>query len=336
MGVKENVLVTGGAGYVGSNICKKLLNSDFVPIVVDNLSTGNRDMVKFGPFFEGDISDDALIKQVYKRYPFDAVIHCAASAEVAESVSRPDIYYENNFCKAISFLNTLDQLGVRKFIFSSTCATYGTPLKTPISVGDRQEPINPYGRSKLFLEEVLKDYSSVFDWKVAAMRYFNVAGAEVDLEIGERHEPETHILPLVIRAAYDENFTLTLNGDDYQTRDGTCIRDYIHVSDLADAHIKAYQYLSCAEDKFTAFNLGYGQGFSILELIKSVEKISNHKVKFRLGSRRKGDPATLVADSEESIRQLDWQPEFADLDKIVRTAVSWYEKDTVFRFNSDL
>jgi UDP-arabinose 4-epimerase len=319
---KSNVLVTGGAGYIGSHACKRLAAEGYSPIVYDNLVHGNKDAVKWGPLIIGELEDQARIERVFEEHNIDSVLHFAAFAYVGESVEHPEKYYQNNVVGTLSLLASMRTAEVSKIIFSSTCATYGIPNLVPISVDHPQQPINPYGRSKLVIEQVLKDYSEAYGLHVCVLRYFNAAGADPELEIGEMHEPETHLIPNVIRAMRGELSYLDVYGTDYDTPDGSCIRDYIHVTDLASAHVLALQSLENSA-KFTVFNLGNGQGHSVLEIIEMVEQLSGKKVPYKLASRRAGDPPVLVADARDACDKLTWAPEYHRLEDIVGTALAW-------------
>lgn len=326
--MSENVLVTGGAGYIGSHTCKVLKAKGFTPITYDNLSRGNAHAVQFGPLEEGDISDVNRVKAVLDAYHPKAVIHFAAYSYVAESVSDPDIYYRNNTIGTIQFLDCLRTKGIQNIVFSSTCATYGTPECIPIAESTTQNPINPYGRSKLMIEHVLQDYVVAYGMSAVALRYFNAAGCDLDGDIGEEHDPETHLIPLMLEAArsQDPNRALTIFGDDHPTPDGTCIRDYIHVLDLADAHVRALALMN-QEPGFHALNLGTGTGLTILELVDATHRITNHKVPYSVGPRRDGDPSNLVADPRLARKKLGWVPKHSDVDTILRSAWTWITRN---------
>jgi UDP-arabinose 4-epimerase len=318
----QTVLVTGGAGYIGSHTCKALALAGLTPVTYDSLVTGNRWAVKWGPLEEGDIADKVRLAAVLSQYKPSAVIHFAAFAYVGESVSEPAKYYANNVIGTLSLLDVMRQSAVNAIVFSSSCATYGVPPRIPIIEDMPQVPINPYGRSKLYVEGALADYSRAYGLRAVALRYFNAAGADPDGEIGEQHDPETHLIPLVIEAAADASKSITVFGSDYDTCDGTCVRDYIHVSDIADAHVRALGHLE-QYDGFHAFNLGTGRGFSNRQIIDRVAAISERPVRTVLGARRLGDPPSLIANADLAKHVLGWEPRRSDLDAIVKSAWSW-------------
>jgi len=320
---KECILVTGGAGYVGSHACKALSQAGYIPVSIDNLVHGHRESVKWGPLEYGNLEDVSFLRDVFKRYSPLAVMHFAAYAYVGESVLDPCKYYRNNVIGTLALLDVMREFGTQYIIFSSTCATYGVPSQVPISEACDQKPINPYGHSKLMIEQILRDYSHAYGVSYVSLRYFNAAGADPDGEIGELHEPETHLIPLVIQAGLDSEYTVKVFGNDYPTRDGSAIRDYIHVSDLASAHVKALVYL-LTQKKNIEINLGTGRGITVLEVIRMVEKVINHPVTIELSSRREGDPAELVADAAYANDLLDWKPINSDLEKIIITAINWH------------
>ncbi len=321
----KSILVTGGAGYIGSHTAKLLHKQGYQPVVFDNLSMGHEWAVKWGPLIEGDLNNREQIGKALEDYQIDAVIHFAASAYVGESVENPRKYFRNNVANSINLLEAMDDAGVRKIVFSSTCALYGNPEKLPLDETHREDPINPYGDTKLFVERMLKWYGEAngLDW--TALRYFNASGADPDGEIGEDHDPETHLIPLVIYAATGKLKQLKVFGTDYDTPDGTAIRDYIHVNDLAEAHLAALNKLGNGTDS-NIYNLGTGKGHSVMEVIRSVEKITGLKVPFEETSRRAGDPPELVADSGLAQSELGWIPNFQKLDDIVKTAWHWHQK----------
>ena len=318
-----NILVTGGAGYIGSHACKALAKAGYTPITYDNLVYGHRWAVKWGPLEEGDIADYARLNEVIAKYQPVAVMHFAAYAYVGESVEDPGKYYRNNVAGTLTLLEAMRDHGIDQFIFSSTCATYGVPEAVPISEDHPQLPINPYGASKLMIERMLQDFDTAHGLRSISLRYFNAAGADPDGEIGEAHDPETHLIPLVLDAAAGKRLAITVFGDDYDTLDGTCIRDYIHVSDLADAHVLALKALEGGA-KTTAYNLGNGQGFSVKQVIEAVESVSGKKVPVEIGQRRAGDPARLVGDSTRIRSELGWSPRYAELQFIIATAWHWH------------
>src|SRR6516162_5333185 len=318
-------LVTGGAGYIGSHTCKALAAAGHTPVVLDNLSTGHRWAVKWGPLVVADIADRSRVKSAVKEFGIGAVIHFAAHAYVGESVRQPQKYFDNNVTKTLALLDTLLEAGISKVVLSSSCATYGVPQKLPISEGDAQQPINPYGESKLFVEKVLYWYEVAYGIRHMNLRYFNAAGADADGEIGEDHDPETHLIPLVIAAAQGANPAVEIFGTDYDTPDGTAVRDYVHVCDLADAHLKALDHL-LAGGTSAGVNLGTGRGHSIRDVIAAVEAVCGRTVPVVEAPRRPGDPPALVADPRLGQRLLGWKPRQSDLTTIVRTAWEWHEK----------
>lgn len=317
------VLVTGGAGYIGSHACKALKGKGHEVIVFDNLIYGHLDFVKWGEFEKGDLADRASIDTVFRKHRPDAVMHFAAYAFVGESVENPSKYYYNNVAGSLNLIDSAKENGVKNIVFSSTCATYGVPEIDPIPEEHPQRPINPYGKTKLMIEEMLADYDVAYGLKSVSLRYFNAAGADPESMVGEDHDPETHLIPLVLDAALGRRPHITIFGDDYPTRDGTCVRDYIHVTDLADAHIKALEYLSKGGHT-TAFNLGNGIGYTVKEVIDSARKITGREIKTVVGKRRAGDPPSLVGSSERARKELGWRPEFGDIDTIVSHAWSWH------------
>jgi UDP-glucose 4-epimerase len=318
------ILITGGAGYIGSVTTELLRARGEQVVVLDNLSRGYRDAVAPEiPFYEGNVGDRELVARIAREHDIDACIHFAAFAYVGESVSEPALYYENNVAQGINLLSALVKAGVRQFVFSSTCATYGEPQQIPIDETHQQLPTNPYGWSKLFVERILADYDRAYDFKFVALRYFNASGASPDR--GERHEPETHLIPLVLQAAQKKLDHVTVFGDDYPTHDGTCVRDYIHVSDLADAHALALDYLR-NDGLSTAINLGNGAGYSVLEVIHAAREITRQDIPMEVEGRRAGDPSHLVADSSKARSVLGWHPQHADLSTIISSAWEWHTK----------
>jgi UDP-arabinose 4-epimerase len=322
----KNVLVTGGAGYIGSHTCKALAQQGYQPIVYDNLIYGHPWAVKWGSLEVGDIQDYRRLSQVVRQYQPIATIHFAAFAYVGESVADPAKYYRNNVSGTLNLIECLKDHNLNHLIFSSTCATYGVPKKIPIREDHQQVPINPYGQSKLMIEKILQDFSNAYGFKSVALRYFNAAGADSDCDIGEQHDPETHAIPLILDAIQNSEKPFTVFGTDYDTPDGTCIRDYIHVSDLAQAHVLALQYLQ-NDGETTAYNLGNGEGYSVKELINAAERITAKKVKARLGERRPGDPDRLVGDANKIKKELGWTPQFANLEEIIETAWKWHQRN---------
>ena len=322
-----NVLVTGGAGYVGSHAASALAAAGLTPITYDNLSRGHRDLVRFGPLEEGDILDESRLIAVLKAYRPRAVIHFAALAYVGESVKAPLDYYRNNFAGALTLLRAMGTCGVDRFVFSSTCAVYGTPETQPMPETLPLAPINPYGRSKLMVEQALRDASIAHRIRSVSLRYFNAAGAHPSGQIGERHHPETHLIPRALMVANGEIDALEVFGTDYPTPDGTAIRDYIHVCDLADAHVAALRYLENGGGT-TALNLGTGRGYSVREVINAVARVTDIMPACRHVGRRPGDPPMLVADACAARQVLGFEAKWNALDAIIGSAWVWYRKDS--------
>jgi UDP-glucose 4-epimerase len=322
----RRILVTGGAGYIGSQTNKALNRAGYETVVFDNLVYGHREHVKWGEFILGDLSDSEQIRQCFRKYPVSAVMHFSGFAYVGESVADPGKYYRNNVVNTLNLLDVMRESGVKYFIFSSTCSTYGVPVSLPITEEHPQRPVNPYGKSKLMIEEILKDYDQAYGIKHINLRYFNAAGADPEGEVGESHDPETHLIPLAIYAALGKNEDVKLFGADYPTKDGTCIRDYIHVADLADAHIKALEYLETT-GKSDSFNLGNGSGYSVREVIDAVRKISGRDFRVIEERRRDGDPPVLVGSNEKAGKMLRWAPGYTDLEEVVETAWRWHKKN---------
>ncbi len=325
--MSDIVLVTGGAGYIGSHTCKELARNCMEPVSLDNLVYGHREFVRWGPFVEGDIHDGQLLDQLFQKYRFSAVIHFAAYAYVGESVQDPGKYYRNNVAGTLSLLEAMRRNACRNIIFSSTCATYGAPENLLIGEETAQQPINPYGRGKLMVETILKDYESAYAMRHGILRYFNAAGADPAAEIGERHNPETHLVPLAIQAAMGQGKALTRFGDDYPTPDGTAIREYIHVSDLADAHVRALAFLR-NEERSIVCNLGTGRGSSVQEVVEAVGRRGGNEVPVIQGPRRPGDPPQLVSTSDRADRLLGWIPRRSAIETIVADAWRWHSKDS--------
>ncbi|ACJ75186.1 UDP-glucose 4-epimerase [Thermosipho africanus H17ap60334] len=317
------VLVAGGAGYIGSHVCKMLRERGYDVVVIDNLSHGYKSFTRYGEFVLGDISDENLLDLVFKTYKIDAVMHFCAYIEVGESVVDPNKYYQNNVSNTLTLLNSMLKHDVKYFIFSSTAAVYGMPQRIPIKEDDPKMPINPYGKSKYMVEQILDDFDRAYGLKSIRFRYFNAAGADESLEIGEAHEPETHLIPLILDAALSVRDSIKIFGTDYETKDGTCIRDFVHVNDLADAHIKGLEYL-ISEKKTDYFNLGSGSGFSVREVIEKVKEVTNVDFKVEEVDRRPGDPAYLIADNTKARKILGWEPKY-DLEKIIQTAWNWHK-----------
>ncbi|HEV8680826.1 MAG TPA: UDP-glucose 4-epimerase GalE [Stellaceae bacterium] len=320
--MSQSILVTGGAGYVGSHACKALAAAGYLPVVYDNLSRGHREAVRWGPLVEGDLDDSARLAAAFHAHRIAAVMHFAAFAYVGESVADPETYYRNNVGGTLALLAAMRGAGVERIVFSSTCAVYGVPDALPIRETTAKAPLNPYGDTKLAIERALHWYAAAYGLRYVALRYFNAAGADPDGEIGEEHEPETHLIPLALRAALGAGDPLQIFGTDYPTPDGTAIRDYIHVSDLADAQVRALGYLADGGDS-AALNLGTGSGCSVREVIAAVERIAGRKVPRREVTRRPGDPPELVADPALARAALGWQPRYSDIDTIIATALAW-------------
>ena len=318
-----NILVTGGAGYVGSHACKALAKAGFTPVCYDNLSRGHRWAVKWGTLEEGDILDGDRLRDVIGRHDPVAVLHFAAFAYVGESVSQPDLYYRNNVGGSMSLLGAVKDTGIDKFVFSSTCAIFGEPETVPITEDHPKAPINPYGRSKLMIEDMLGDYGAAFGLRSVSLRYFNAAGADGDGEIGEAHDPESHLIPLIFDAASQKSDGISVFGDDYDTPDGTCIRDYIHVTDLADAHVLALKKLLSGFEG-GVFNLGTGQGYSVREVIDKTGEVTGCDIPLTHAPRRAGDPPRLVADCSLARKVLGWEPARQDIGTIIEDAWRWY------------
>jgi len=325
MSSNSTVLVTGGAGFVGSHACKALSRHGFTPVVYDNLSHGHEDAVRWGPLERGDILDRTRLGEVIAAHNPAAIMHFAAFIAVGESVTDPGKYYRNNVAGSLSLMEATRDHGIKAFVFSSTAAVYGLPEVVPIPEGAPKLPINPYGHSKWMVECMLRDFGEAHGLKSMALRYFNAAGADPDGETGERHDPETHLIPLALDAAAGDGKPLTVFGEDYDTPDGTCIRDYIHVADLAEAHVAALQALLDGAGS-NAYNLGTGNGFTVRQVIDTVEKVTGRAVPHSIGPRRAGDPASLVADPSAANRDLGWRPLMSDLDSIVATAWAWHQK----------
>lgn len=311
------VLVTGGAGFIGSHACKALAGAGHEPIAFDNLRTGHAWAVRHGPLEQGDLLDMSRLTDVMSSHGIDAVMHFAALAYVGESITDPDIYYRGNVTGTISLLDAMRQAGVAKIVFSSSCATYGN-IGHRITEADAQNPINPYGASKLMAERILRDYAAAFGIGCIALRYFNAAGSDPDGELGEVHDPETHLIPIALQVAQGQRPALQVFGTDYPTRDGTCVRDFIHVCDLADAHLAALDAIEPGQ--FRAFNLGNGNGFSVREVIDRVAAVTGREVPWTAAPRRPGDPPELVADAAAAASALNWNPRFPDLDDMISHA----------------
>ncbi|RFB87187.1 UDP-glucose 4-epimerase GalE [Rhizobium leguminosarum bv. trifolii] len=320
----ETVLVVGGAGYIGSHTCLDLANKGYKPVVFDNFSNGHREFVKWGPAEEGDIRDRARLDEVLAKHKPAAILHFAALIEVGESVKDPVSFYENNVIGTLTLLSAAQAAGINAFVFSSTCATYGLPQSVPLDETHRQVPINPYGRTKYIVEQALADYDQYKSLRSVVLRYFNAAGADFESRIGEWHQPETHAIPLAIDAALGRRQGFKVFGSDYETRDGTCVRDYIHVLDLADAHVRAVEYLLKGGES-VALNLGTGTGTTVRELLGAIEDVSNRPFPVEYIGRREGDSHTLVANNDKARDVLGWVPQY-DLSQIIRSAWNWHAK----------
>lgn len=316
------ILVVGGAGYIGSHMVKRLAQEGCSVVTLDNLSGGFRDAVLGGEFIHGDIADRSLLDQIFVSRKFDAVMHFASFIQVGESMREPIKYYQNNVTNTLNLLNAMQTFGVKNFIFSSTAAIFGEPEYTPIDERHAKRPINPYGRTKLMVEQALADYDQAYGLKSVCLRYFNAAGADPDGQLGERHDPETHLIPLVLQAASQRRRHISVFGRDYDTPDGTCVRDYIHISDLCDAHWLAVSSLMDGAAS-QAYNLGNGNGFSVQEVIDVARRVTGRSIAVVDGPRREGDPARLVADAALARKCLGWVPRFADLETIIRHAWAW-------------
>lgn len=321
-----NILVTGGAGYVGSHVVEELLKIRQHKIVVlDNLQKGHRESLLGGEFIKGDLADTNLLDQIFAKHGIEAVVHMAADSLVGESVEHPDKYFNNNVTNGLNLLNAMVRYDARYIVFSSTAAVYGEPIETPITEEHPQVPTNPYGESKLFFERIMARYDRAYGLKAISLRYFNAAGASPSGAIGEDHRPESHLIPIILQVALGVRDKVIIFGTDYDTSDGTCVRDYIHVTDLAKAHLLALDALAGGAES-NVYNLGNGEGFSVREVIDMVEKVVGKPITHSEGARRAGDPAVLVASSHKIMRELGWQPEYHDLETIVQTAWDWHRR----------
>ena len=321
----NNILVVGGAGYIGSHMCKYLSTHGYLPIVLDNLSRGHEKAVKWGPLIEGSISDRNILKRVFSEHRIDAVMHYAAYSYVGESVTDPSMYYQNNLADTICLLSEMLEAEVKKIVFSSSCAVYGEPEEIPITENHPQNPVNPYGRTKYMVEQVLDDFKYAYGVEFVSLRYFNAAGADPEGELGEDHNPETHLIPIAIQAALGKREEIRIYGNDYPTHDGTCIRDFIHVEDLAESHLLALKRLLNGKGGGT-YNLGNGEGYSVREVIDITRRITGKPIRDGVVDRRDGDPAVLVGSSDKAKNELGWNPRFPDLESIVETAWHWHQK----------
>lgn len=318
----KKILVVGGAGYIGSHMVKTLARNGLEPITLDNLSTGFADAVHHGELIVGSMADRGLLDELFRQNEISAVMHFAAFSQVGESMRDPARYYRNNVCHTQVLLDAMVHAGVDQLVFSSTAAVYGNPVYTPIDELHPTQPINPYGKSKLMIEQMLSDYESAYGLRSIALRYFNAAGADSDCELGERHDPETHLVPLVLQAGLGKRDAITVFGTDYDTHDGSCVRDYIHIEDLCSAHLAALRRLQKG-GKSDVFNLGNGAGFSVLEVIRVAADVLGNRIPVQPGQRRPGDPPVLVAEANRARTELNWQPVHTDLHEIVRTASDW-------------
>lgn len=325
LGRMERILVTGGAGYIGSHTCKALAVEGYEPVVLDNFVHGHEWAVQWGPVVRSDISDAPSVIAAINQYRPAAVIHFAAFAYVGESVNDPLKYYQNNVAGTLGLLDAMIQTGMNRLIFSSSCATYGIPGDRVIPESQEQNPINPYGRSKLMVEQILRDFDTAYGLKSTSLRYFNAAGADSDGELGEAHDPETHLVPLILDAAMGRREAITIFGTDYDTPDGTCVRDYVHVSDLAEAHVLALKRL-LRSPTTEAFNLGVGHGYSVREVVDISKIVTGARIRVIEGERRSGDPSYLVAESDRAMRELGWGLKHSTLEQIVETAWAWHRK----------
>jgi UDP-glucose 4-epimerase len=321
----KNILVVGGAGYIGSHMVRYLRNNRYGVFVLDNLSTGNRRLIQGGGWIEGSLGQKGLLEKLFTDHEFDAVMHFAAYSQVGESMSNPLAYYRNNLSETVVLIDAMIRHNVKRFIFSSTAAVYGEPVETPISENHPCLPTNPYGNTKLAVERMLADCSAANGLQYAALRYFNAAGADTSGEIGELHDPETHLIPTVLKAALGEIDHVQLFGTDYPTQDGTCIRDYVHVNDLAQAHLLALEHLTSGGES-KVYNLGSSAGFSVKEVIRIAEQVTGKKIPVVESPRRPGDPAILIASSEKIKRELGWKPAYDKLETIIETAWNWHRR----------
>ncbi|MBY5565658.1 UDP-glucose 4-epimerase GalE [Rhizobium leguminosarum] len=313
------ILVTGGAGFIGSHICKALSRAGMIPVTYDNLSTGHADSVRWGPLIRAELADVATLRRTLAEFSPDCVIHCGANAYVGESVEMPRKYYRNNVVGSLTLLEACLDQDIDRIVFSSSCATYGVPASLPIREESPQHPVNPYGRTKLIFEMALEDFAAAYGIRFAALRYFNAAGADPDGELAERHQPETHLIPRALLAAAGRLERLEIFGTDYATEDGTCVRDYIHVSDLAQAHLAAVNHL-LADGGSLSVNLGSGRGTSVREILEAIHRASGREVPVRYCARRVGDPPILFANTARAKAELGFAPVFSDIDTIIRTA----------------
>lgn len=322
------ILITGGAGYIGSHCTLDFINNNYECVILDNLKEGHKEAILTENFEHADLSDIEALRTVFNKYKIDAVVHFAAFAYVGESVTNPQKYYYNNVVNTLNLLQVMKENNVNKIVFSSTCATYGNPEYTPIDENHSQNPINPYGQSKLMIEKILNDYDTAYGLKYIALRYFNAAGAAEDASIGESHRIETHLIPLILKVATGERNVIKIFGSDYDTPDGTCIRDYIHVNDLAKAHRLAVEKLLNG-NKSDVFNLGVGKGYSVKEIIGTCKQVTGVNINKEIAPRRPGDPPVLIASNKKAKNLLGWEPDYVNIEEIIQTAWSW-EKNKKF------
>lgn len=320
-----HILVCGGAGYIGSHMAKMLAGQNHSVTVFDNLSTGHRQAVQWGRFVQGDLLSVSDLNTLFEGPQFDAVMHFSAKSLVGESMLNPALYYSNNVIGTLNLLEAMRQHEVRKIVFSSSAATFGNPVQELINENHPQAPINPYGQTKLMVEKILQDFAAAYGLRSVSLRYFNAAGADQEAAIGESHDPETHLIPNVLKSVLQGGSRLKVFGKDYDTKDGTCVRDYIHITDLCTAHLQALDFME-REEGAHGFNLGNGQGFSILEVIHAAEMAVGDRIPFEFEARRPGDPPRLVADAVLARNELGWQPSFTDLNDILGTAWNWHKQ----------
>jgi len=319
-----NILVTGGAGYIGSHACKALKAAGYTPVTYDNLVTGWRDAVKFGPFEQGDLSDRARLDEVFARYRPAAVMHFAALSQVGEAMSEPGRYWRNNVAGSLTLIEAACAAGCLDVVFSSTCATYGEHDNVVLDEDTPQQPLNAYGASKRAVEDILRDFEAAHGLRAVIFRYFNVAGADPEAEVGEHHRPETHLIPVMLEAIDGARPALTVHGTDYDTPDGTCIRDYVHVCDLVDAHVLGLKWLQAGKGS-RVFNLGTGSGFSVMQVIEQSRSVTNRAVPYQTGPRRAGDATKLVSGSTRAEQELGWTPARSTLDQMIADAWRWHQ-----------
>lgn len=320
----ENIIVTGGAGYIGSHVCKQLAIEGFNPITIDNLSRGFEKLVKWGPLYKVDLRDYKSLFKIFKEENPIGVIHLASYAYVGESVKKPMLYYDNNVIGGINLLKVMQKCHIKNLVFSSSCAVYGLPSQTPINEDEKLAPINPYGQTKLIIENIIRDLIENGNLNAVILRYFNASGTDDEMETGECHNPETHLIPLAIKACMDDSYFLSVFGNDYPTPDGTCIRDYIHVTDLALAHVKSIQKMLKRSDYSATINLGSGIESSVMDIINTIEEETGKSVKYKIKDRRLGDPPNLVSDISHAKNELNWSPQFSNLENILSSAIKWY------------